>query len=38
LAYIYLVNNKLSGPLVQGVSVTHEIEAHSLGLGVTVRY
>ena len=43
LAYIYLVNNSVTGPLPSppfGVNdtLTHEIEAHSLALGVTVRY
>jgi long-chain fatty acid transport protein len=42
LAYIYLVNNSVGGPLpppfAAGDTITHEINAHSLALGVTVRY
>lgn len=42
LAYVYLVHNSLTGPLpapfAPGDSLTHEIDAHSLALGVTVRY
>ncbi len=42
LAYIYLVNNSLTGPLPApfnpGDTVTHEIDAHSAAFGVTVRY
>jgi long-chain fatty acid transport protein len=42
MAYIYLVNNSVSGPLpppfAPGDSITHEINAHSLAFGVTVRY
>lgn len=42
LAYIYLVNNSVEGPLPPpfgpGDTVRHEINAHSLALGLTVRY
>lgn len=42
LAYIYLVNNSLTGPLpppfAAGDFVRHEIEAHSLAVGATIRY
>lgn len=42
LAYVYLVNNSVTGPLpapfAPGDSITHEINAHSLAMGVTVRY
>ena len=43
LAYIYLVRNSLTGPLPTppfgaGDTLTHEIDAHSLALGVTVQY
>ena len=42
LAYIYLVENDLTGPLpapfVPGDTVTHEISAHSISLGVRVLY
>ena len=42
-AYVYLVNNGLTGPLPAalfgpGASLTNEINAHSLLMGVTVRY
>lgn len=40
LAYVYLVRNKVTGPLPFGPGdfVTNEIDAHSLAFGVTVRY
>lgn len=42
LAYIYLVNSSLTGPLPApfpaGSSVRHDIQAHSVALGVTVHY
>ncbi len=42
MAYVYLVNNSLTGPLPApfpvGSTVRHDIQAHSLALGVTVRY
>lgn len=43
LAYVYLVNSSVTGPLPSppfGASdtITHEIDAHSLVMGVTVRY
>lgn len=42
LAYVYLVHNSVTGPLPPpfgpGDSVTHEISAHSLAIGATVRY
>jgi len=42
LAYVYLVNNKVTGPLLPPFApsdtISNEIAAHSLALGVTVRY
>jgi len=42
LAYVYLVKNSLTGPgtppLPPGSTLTHQLEAHSLIMGVTVRY
>jgi long-chain fatty acid transport protein len=40
LAYVYLVTNHLTGPLPTGPldTLTHEVEAHSAVLGLTVRY
>ncbi len=43
LAYVYLVNNRLTGPLPSppfgaGDTLTHQISAHSAAAGVTVRY
>ena len=43
LAYVYLVNNDVSGPLPAppfpaGSTMNNEISAHSVALGVTVRY
>lgn len=43
LAYVYLVNNSLTGPLPSPPfgptdTMTHELSAHSAVLGVTVRY
>jgi long-chain fatty acid transport protein len=43
LAYIYLVNNEVTGPLPAGrfgpdATLSNKINAHSGALGVTVRY
>lgn len=43
LAYVYLVENSVTGslpspPFGAGDSLTHEISAHSLGMGIRVRY
>jgi long-chain fatty acid transport protein len=39
LAYVYLIENELTGPApVPGVTVSHQLSAHSALLGVTVRY
>lgn len=42
MAYIYLVNNGVTGPLpapfAPGDTITNEINAHSLALGATIRY
>jgi long-chain fatty acid transport protein len=43
VAYVYLVNNEVTGPLpsppfAPGDTLTNEIDAHSLALGVSVRY
>jgi long-chain fatty acid transport protein len=40
MAYVYLVRNSVTGPLpfAPGDTLTHEIDAHSLALGATIRY
>ncbi len=43
LAYVYLIDNSVTGPLPAGVfgpnaTVSNKISAHSLALGITVQY
>lgn len=43
LAYVYLVDNRVTGPLPSGIfgpdaTISNRISAHSLGLGITVNY
>ena len=42
MSYVYMVHNTLTGPLPApfpaGSTVTHELDAHSVLMGVTVRY
>lgn len=38
LAYVYLVDNRVSGPLGGGATISNAVQAHSLIMGIAVRY